>query len=794
MKLFLLFPAALLCCLTSMGQMAPGSWRMHLPYTRAVALEEKGEQLEVATYAGIFTFDRKEGSIGILDKVNGLSDLGISCYARHPSQDVAMIGYENGNIDLIKGNSIRNLTEIIKSSGTGSKRINRIHFSGNLAYLSCDFGIVVYNIGKEEVRESNSTMGAGGKTIQVFDCLKFADTLYSITREGLRKIAANLPLKNTGLWQNIGPEAGIPSNPLDLLTLDSLGPGELVLGSWSGLHYKIGGNFPLRTVLGGRVYAVRKMQNRVLACVEDNVVEMDENGQEKFRIIDSEYYKKISRPSAAIIDREGVIWVSDLDNGMLRISKSDTTRILPNGPLFQESFSLSSYKDKVILHAGGYTYPTGNQSNEISSGFAEFSGGEWKTFNRQTYPKMPLVKDITHSFFDPGSQELYLSTFGYGILTRNEENQFGILNDSTTEGGLCNIFIPDCIYNAGNPAEVNLGKTYIRITSSCKDAAGKLWATCFNNTRGSVRYRSPGSNEWQIVNLPSANDEFPMEVTSDESNQKWVRMAPGRQSDDAAIWVLDSTGNKKIKLTSDPSFGGLPSNEVYDLKEDKSGYIWLGTTKGLAVFYNPSNAFFSGGLSASTPIFPPEAGRPVLENEVVTSIEIDGANRKWIGTKDNGVWLFNEDITQVIRQFNTSNSPLISNFIYDIVVNKVTGEVFFATDKGLISYQGDATENLDENGKVLPDACAAERIKIFPNPVPKNFSGNIAVQGLAPNAEVRFVSPSGKLVYKTEARGSMATWNGYSYDGKKAEPGIYLMISTSPDGLNGCSSKIAILD
>lgn len=776
------------------AQMAPGSWRLHLPFNKTLRIEENGDAIEVASSAGIFKYQRTDGNIEILNKVNGLSDVGISAYSRHPVKDLALIGYENGNLDLIKGNSIRNLTEINKTTIPGSKRINRIHFSGNLAYISCDLGIVVYNTDKEEVRESNIIMGSGGKTIPVWDCLKFADTLYSLSKDGLKKIGVNQPLKNTDLWKKVGPESGVPPLSQDLFTLDSLGENQLALGSWAGLHLKNGGQFPLNTSIGGRIFSVRKKNGQIVVCVQDNVLAFDENGQNLLRVLDSEYFKKISRPADAIVDRNGIYWISDYDNGMLRISQSDTSRILPNGPLFPESFSLSSYKNKVVLHAGGYTFPTGNQSNDLSSGFAEFSGGEWQTFNRQTFPSIPFTKDIVHSFFDTKDQKLYLSSFGLGILTKTENNEFFLYNDSTTNGGLCNIFIPDCIYNATDPAEAGLGRTYIRITSSCRDQQRNLWATCFNNQRGSVRYLSSRDNSWKTITLPSGNDEFPMQIISDQLNQKWVRMAPGRQSDEAAIWILDSTGNRKLRLTSDPASGGLPSNDIYDLHEDKSGYIWVGTSKGLAVFFNPANAFFQNGISASTPIFPPEAGRPVLENDAVTSIETDGANRKWIGTKDNGVWLFNEDISQVIQQFNTSNSPLVSNYIYDIVVNKPTGEVFFATDKGLVSYQGDATENLDANGNIPGASCEEKNVKIFPNPVPRNFDGLIAVQGLAPNAEVRILSPSGKLVYQTTARGSMATWNGYTYDGNKVPPGIYMLVSSGSDGLNACTSKIAILD
>jgi len=775
------------------GQIPPGNWRMHLPYNKAIGLAEMDNSIFVGTNSGIFRYGRLDGSLEILNKVNGLSDVGISAFAKHPSQELMLVGYVNGNLDLIKQGQIFNLRDIINSAVLGSRRINSIHFSGNLAFLACDFGIVVYNIGKREVKESNLAMGSGGNTIVVSDCLKFADTLYAVTSEGLKTLPANKPIKNTASWVKIGPESGVPPNPLDIQSVDSVGD-KLVLGTWFGLQVKSGARFELRAPYGGEIRSVRQFGDKVLFCVSDNVVELDNAAINTTRILDNEYYKKISRPSDAIYDAEGTCWVSDLDNGLLRIRNNDTTRILPNGPYFSESFSLSTFLDKVVLHAGGYTYPTGNQSSNNTSGFAVFSGNDWKTYNQQFTPLMPKVKDVCHSFFNPADQQLYLSTFGYGILNLKADDQFGILNDSTTNGGLCNIFIPDCIFNANDPSEANLGRTYIRITSSSVDAAGNLWATCFNNNQASISFRSYSDQTWNKVILPSANDQFPMEIISDQSNFKWVRMAPGMLSDNAAIWVLDALGNKKVKLTSSPGSGGLPSNEIYDIKEDKNGYIWVGTTKGLAVFYNPYNVFFDGGISASTPIFPPEAGRPVLENDVVTCIEIDGANRKWVGTKDNGVWLFNEDITQVIKQFNTSNSPLVSNFIYDIVVNKTTGEVFFATDNGLVSFQGDATENLDAQGKTRVDVCDESRLKVFPNPVPKAFDGTIAIQGLATNAEVKFVTPSGKLVYKTIAKGSMATWDGFTYDGIKAPPGIYLILTSTPDGKATCTSKIAILD
>ena len=82
----------------------------------------------------------------------------------------------------------------------------------------------------------------------------------------------------------------------------------------------------------------------------------------------------------------------------------------------------------------------------------------------------------------------------------------------------------------------------------------------------------------------------------------------------------------------------------------------------------------------------------MLETEYVTAIAIDGANRKWFGTDNSGVYLMSEDGLEELLHFTEDNSPLFSNSITSIAINHSNGEVFFGTDKGLISYKGIATE------------------------------------------------------------------------------------------------------
>jgi hypothetical protein len=778
-----------------------GSWRSHLPFTNAIGVERLGEKLFVACNSGIFTYDLTDGSIGVLTKVEGLSDVGITTIRKHPGRELLMIGYDNGKIDLIQDGKITFIKDIFISNVTESKRINSIQMSGNLAYISTDFGIIILNISKREVFESNLNVGANGNRIKVKDCVQFKDTVYAVTEQGFMSISIRDQFRNTKRWRIYPNCCNLPSDPANLFKVDSVN-NQVILLSGSGLHLS-SNRFNVKVITPLLKRNLKYFNGRYIVCGVNNILEIDTATMEVIGTFDSKYYQKISEPTSTYyIDT--LKFITDSRNGFLRASGTDTTRILPNTPM-HSSFALSSHKDEVVLLPGGYTSNAGAGIPNSFRGFSIFSNNSWKTYNPY-FPENPLITSnpftrspdqYCRSFFNTLDQKLYLSTFGYGIVVKDGE-KFSILNDLTTSGGLCNFGFQDldCQYN---DSEFKLAYEYIKIGGSTIDKLGNLWASNFEIANVPIRVLPAGEDSkiganWKKLPLPgNGYEQFPLDIVADQNNYKWVRMAPDRTGN-ASIWIFNSDGTKKIALNTGEKSGKLPGKNVYDIQEDKSGYIWVGTDKGLVVFYNPINAFAPGGISASQPIFPPEAGRPVLENDVVTTIEVDGANRKWVGTKDNGIWLFNPDITKLISHFTTKNSPLVSDNIFDLVINKPTGELFIATDKGCVSYQTDANEKLDSEGNLVGAECANQDIVVFPNPVRKGYEGNIAVSGLASNSLVKFVTASGKLVYETTAKGGLATWNGFTYDGRRANPGIYLIMAFTEDGTTNCFSKLALLD
>src|SRR5690606_27099884 len=170
-------------------------------------------------------------------------------------------------------------------------------------------------------------------------------------------------------------------------------------------------------------------------------------------------------------------------------------------------------------------------------------------------------------------------------------------------------------------------------------------------------------------------------------------------------------------------------------------------------------------------------------DETTTAIAVDGGNRKWLGTR-NGVWLFDAFGETPIHNFTTANSPLPSNEILDIEIHPVTGEVFFATPRGIVSFRSDATESTHSFSEV----------RIFPNPVLSTFTGQVSISGLTTDARVKITDISGKLIWETSANGGTATWPMCDYNGRRAATGMYLVIAISQDGSDSIVGKIAVVN
>ena len=229
------------------------------------------------------------------------------------------------------------------------------------------------------------------------------------------------------------------------------------------------------------------------------------------------------------------------------------------------------------------------------------------------------------------------------------------------------------------------------------------------------------------------------------------------------------------------------TNEIFAIAEDRKGNIWLGTNLGILVFYSPSRALSGENFYAQKIIVPRNDGSglgdPLLGTETVTTIEVDGANRKWIGTRNGGVFLVSEDGLEEIHSFNVNNSPLLSNSITDIAINDQSGEVYIGTNNGIISYVSDATK---------PDDIF-EDVYVYPNPVREDYHGKIVVSGMVEDTHVKITDLNGNLVYETRSLGGQAVWDGTNLSKQRVATGVYLVFCTTDDGLQTHVTKLLFI-
>lgn len=118
-----------------------------------------------------------------------------------------------------------------------------------------------------------------------------------------------------------------------------------------------------------------------------------------------------------------------------------------------------------------------------------------------------------------------------------------------------------------------------------------------------------------------------------------------------------------------------------------------------------------------------------------------------------------------------------------IAVNGVSGEVWFGTSEGIVSFRGDATAGKEDYSGVY----------VFPNPVREDYEGVVTITGLVENSNVKITDVSGNLVYETTSLGGQVTWDLRNYRSVRVATGVYLVFCMSEDGSLAKVTKMLVI-
>jgi ligand-binding sensor domain-containing protein len=750
------------------AQVAIGQWRDHLPYDKGIMVADAGDWVFSASESGLFRYHKTEGDIVRLSKVSGMSDIGYSAIAWSDDNNTLLVAYKNTNIDIIQDGSIINIPDIKDKPILGNKTIINIHIKDDLAYLATGFAIVVLDLIRHEVK-GTYYIGPEGAALNIFDITTSETKLFATTENGV--YWASLSGVNLANFENWTRFSDIPLGKYNAGTWfnDRLYVNLEVDNGIDTIYYLQ--NQQWTTLDSGENETVNSLESSngvLLVTLENGVAEYDGNNQQ-LRLADN-YGFGVAKPNHAFTDADGTMWIADKNAGLIKHSENLTfEEITVNGPRGLSNTDISVWDGRCYVSSGSLSSTWGVINNE--NGLYTYKNNQWGNIGPGSFPQTSGFRDFIRVLVDPfDSKRVYASTWGRGLVEYYDD-QFVASYDTTYS-----------VWNANN------GSSNIRICGLAIDRnTGTLWVTRTEVER--LLYAKETDGTWHSFDIEAVAPITLGDIAIDDSGQKWIVAPRGTglvvYNDNNSLAFADD--DRSIKLTTGVGKGNLNSNDIFTIVADLDGEIWVGTNNGISVFYSPES-LFDGGNFDSQQILVEQDGyvQYLLESEAVTDIVIDGANRKWIGTANAGVFLMSEDGTEEVYHFTTENSPIFSNQITSLGVDQLSGEVFIGTDKGIISFRGDATWGTSEF--VNNDVYA------YPNPVAPGYEGLIAIKGLVRDADIKISDAAGNVVFATTANGGQATWDGNKLTGGRAQSGVYLVFASNEDGKQTFVTKILFIN
>ncbi len=723
-----------------------------------------------------FVMHYNDGSVIIFSKSNHLSDIGISTVVANGN--TAYVGYSNGNIDIIDLESLTttNIPELKNYTAIDSKAINHFYKYGQTLYCSTTCGIIAINLNKNEIV---ARYPITNHDIPIVNCLTiYNDTIYAGTTNGLYCAnAKNNILENAEEWKQ---HATLKDNISDIAIFNNK---ILVANGKKGGTNKIYIANNNDTI---KLWNIEQYRN--ISATKDILLITNNNSISKYNkeLTQTEIINNLNingnditlNSHNAQLSENGTIAIADRACGLIVVRADGyADRYTSKGPVDNYSYSLYATNNGVYCSKGGAN-PTNYNNLNRAIGVSLYRNNTWIN-------SWGGARDALFFAADPNcADSVYVSTWGKGIY-KVENGQL------TTH------------YTAENSTLTDIfgGKDYTRASSICYNQRSTLFVWHAESDYA-IAIKSP-DGEWGHISYPmtdklhstqklifTSNDNGWLIIARNQYRGIFVFNTNGTDFDDSddifrgTASFADSRCYDKLQLWN--ADGEVITNGISDIVEDRDNVLWFATDVGVVTFSGDKDIF-----STPKPIFeqvkvPRNDGTDLadylLDGVKTTAIAVDGANRKWIGTNNNGVLLVNADGSEILEQFTTNNSPLPSDEISSIAIDPKTGEVFFATSLGLVSYRGNA----------IAPAEKLSNIKIYPNPVtPQN--NEVRITGFTDNSRIKITDVNGRLLSSTKSIGGMATWNCTNLDGSRVSTGVYIVWATNADGTEKAVGKILVV-
>ena len=770
---------------------AVGAWKTHYNYSEGADIDRIDNVIYYAAKSGgiaCINTDADE-SLSYLTKTNGLNDINIERMRASQETQTLVICYTNSNIDLYQKGTVWNIPDLYNKQVGGDKTIYNIFTHKNQAYLACGFGIVVIDLKRKIILDS-WPFQLNNQSYPVKDIVIMPDdTIYVATDNGLLKNNINNPfIKNFATWQKVETISTPNNNKYkNLAVLDN----HVFVLKGDSVDVQKEDSTTVR-VEKNKIYSlknhvwtedssisfdkynpeydylfIRSSFGRLLVATTIGIETYQWNGNANSTVANDVFLSCSYAPIAAVHSKNDKVYVVCQAIGILRSFEKNLYQYPIYCPAYGGVSAMDWKKGKLVaVH------------NSTSNWVSLWDGGHISTLLNNTWSSLQTavpttnIHDVIDLVIAPYDTSVIFATSFVQGLAEYKNNSLVTLYDYTNS-------ILKTMSSDGDT----------RTNTPVFDKQNNLW---FSNwgTKNPLVVKTK-DNVWKSFPVRAANNIESIEkILIDSRNLLWIICEKGGRlvlfSPNETPTDVSDDGWLNLNKTVAEEDGQYSS--IFDVVEDKDDKIWIGTDRGVRVYSSPSR-LFENPTTLPNPVLITTYRESdtlveiLLYFEMVRCIKVDAGNRKWVGTQNAGVYLFSPNGDKQLFHFTTDNSPLLSNTILSIEIDGETGEVFFGTDKGLISFRYTATEPKEDY----------EELKIFPNPVRDDFDGYITITGLKNDSEVKITDAYGGLVYRTASNGGTAVWSGRRFNGQKAATGVYFVFINDENGKERKAGKILFI-
>jgi len=748
-----------------------GQFKEYLPYNKFRWVAQDMENIYAATNQSILVVDKSNGNFDKWSKLSGLSEVGIQILFTDQKGRLFVV-YTNSNIDIIENYKIYNIRDILNKQVTGSKTINRIHVYGDLAYFSCDFGVVVLDLKTFLVKDSWFTIRKNESYKANFLAIH-NEHYYLATNKGVFSLPVSAPNPaDFSLWKQENELSKLSYKLLcsyqDKLFAVREGGSNDSLFSYQNSHWKYDNSLKTTNIKNFEV-----KNDKMLVCSWNHVKVFSGNEYKQ-------YNWKPTPPAVwqngnyATFDNKMNVWVADNSSGLIHINTEldSCITITADGPVNSNAYGLC-FMDGILAVVPGARSTT-VVPDYTGAAISVLQDDQW--WNYADFKSKYYYGSAFNSVaINPlNKNEIYMASWLGGLFRINKE---------TTE--------TFCYGHSNSILKSARTDTVVFLSGLAIDKQNNLWMAQ-TEVIDFVKIKDLKAKEekWYSINFSEffdkASSVIAEHILIDSRNYKWITFPRTPQklivfSENGG--TLDNTAVHKKAEVDLTSQALVADKSITCIVEDREGRIWIGADQGVKVVYDAASVFNRKIYAKNILLEQNGYTQILLEYEYITCIAVDAADRKWIGTRTAGVFLVSPTGTQELLHFTAENSPLFSNQINDIKINPENGEVFFATAGGLISYKGTATTGKENYKEVL----------VYPNPIREDYTGPIAVKGLMEDSFCKITDAAGNLVWQGYAYGGQLIWNGKDFFGKRPATGVYFIMASNKSGKEKKVAKLLFI-